>query len=145
MMLRAVTISLLLLTAPAAFAQDATCEDQAGYVLNAMPGLTEQNGYGSASEFLENDTRLTVSSLAFASAADVLGERAVDRGLPRQYWLGLLVVSYGLIECFDDSTASLTEDQLGTLQQFNEIYPPEVRSDFAAQAMGELGMFGEDQ
>lgn len=139
--MRAVALIAALMPA-AGFAQDVSCADQAAFIHGTVPGMQTQLGYATAQDFLNSETRLLDSIALYAAAANVLAGRAPDFDLPREYWLENILVVDGLVRCFEDDDTAFTPQQSDRRDTFFATYTHDVRVQFAAAALNEMGALG---
>ena len=133
--MRKIVLGFTLALAPAfAAAQDETCVEMSTWFLEKIPNIKDATGLNSADELLAHPTRLLIAQQSFAQSLTKL-----QQGDPDMFWRALLVVSDGLIKCFETATDGLSEEQLAAAEQFELDLPIEARANAATFALEELG------
>lgn len=135
-------LALIAVLAPGLAMAQVTCEDQAVFIHDTVPGMATHFGYADAQAFMDSGTRLLDSMALYVHAANAITGRGPDADLPRAYWLENLLVVDGLLRCFEEDGVDYTADQMERHDAFVAAYPRETRVRFAALALTEMEELG---
>ena len=98
----------------------------------ANTNIGQQTGLDTADKFVASDQRLMLSVAIYTAS---VGQLRSDPS--QQYFKNLLVVSDGLIRCFESDSERFKGAQRSQWRQFNEVFPKQTRQGLLARAAGQ--------